>query len=152
MNQSYVAMPRRAQMPKATSQEPLAVDLPDNIHFRSNDDREAFVQLFQQHVSIFRPNGELERSYVGYLAMALFRFDQLIAIENTFLQLFPQGSKIDFQNLSEKGRELLHMKNDRDVQKFWKALKRDQRDQQASRAHWERTLRFVQRHFPVTRP
>lgn len=142
--------PAGAQSHESASPEPLAVDLPENIHFRSNDDSEAFVQLFQQHVSIFRPNGELERSYVGYIAMALFRFDQLIAIENTFLQLFPKGAKIDFQNLSEKGRELLHMKNDREVQKFWKALQRDKGNQQASLAHWQRTLRYVQRHFPVT--
>jgi hypothetical protein len=151
MNPLNAKVARRAKTPKAAAQESLAVELPRNVFLRSTDDRAAFVRLFQQQLAIYQPNSEVERSYVGYIAMALFRYHQLLAIEYRLFQFFPKGTGINFENLPNEARELFRLESDHDFQRFLQTLDRDQRAQQTYHDQWVRTLRLVQRHFPVTR-
>jgi hypothetical protein len=151
MNISRGYSPYRMTRIRTSSEELSADYLPGNIQLLSTDDRDAVVRLYQQQRRIFRPDGELERSYVGYITMALFRYQQLTDIESQFLKYFPAGSTLRLDQMSDEGRKLFDFKSDRDLQKLWKSLHRDQKHYQDTYTRWQKILWHVQRNFPGPR-
>ncbi len=150
MSQQYIAIPRRPQMTRFPPR-PAAYPLPENLDFLPTDDRERFVQIYQQQARVFRPYDAVERSYVGYIAMALYRYEQLLATENKLQEFFPQGAAANLANMASEGRELFGFKNDRELQNLWKSLHREQQFHQASCTRWQKILREAQRQNPVVR-